>query len=235
MKSVRWQYLLIFLLVLLSFSVWFFWRKNNLHQSIPSPESSEKNEALSLDINDFPLQNSGEPGFESYLLYCRFDQINLYSNYYDAPILPDNWRVLADVTCHYNNSAGELENLYLPLHVYQPDREELLLVGTDIKPASEDLAIQLAELTVLGWYESQIETFWRGRLEPGKIIKVMATFPTAELKGNQTRGAAFETLNTDNPPYTQSDLNNFYQTGETRFFPEVNNQHYFWPVVGYSF
>jgi hypothetical protein len=187
-------------------------------------------------INQFPIvPEQGEGDLQIPRLECQIESINQYRNYQRAPVVPGGWKVLADIACSYLNILQEVEIIHLPLHIYHPEKMEYLLVGTDIQiEPDEDLIRHIAEITSLTWYENMTETFWGGSVAVGKSIKVDLDYPSAELRLEKTRGAAFETLLESNPPYTIEDLTNFYQTGDTQFLPEVSGKRYFWPVTTYT-
>lgn len=240
MKDSWWKYL-VFVLLLLAIASVFYWRLKILQQPLSLDDTARNNNLENLntetnpyDLNSFPLQAGGELG-NIYRLNCSFDEIILYRNYQKAPVLAGGWRSLADITCSYLNSSQQLEQIYLPLRVYHPSTQQLLLMGSTVKQESETEVMRLAEMTSVAWYENMIEHYLVSRPEPGKMLKIVANYPDEGFKNNQTRGLAFDTLLEANPPYTQEDLTNFYQTGDSQYLPEVNSKPYFWPVVGYSF
>ena len=107
--------------------------------------------------------------------------------------------------------------------------------NSSIQQKNREEVIRLAEITSVAWYEKMIEHFLFSKPESGKMLKIVANFPSEKFNNNQTKGLAFETLQEANPPYTKEDLANFYQTGQSLYLPEIDGKHYFWPVIGYSF
>jgi hypothetical protein len=219
----------------------FYWRLKILQQPFSINNTTNNNsfeiqstEPNAYNLNTFPIQAGGELG-NIYRLDCSFDEIILYQNYQRSPMLPGNWRCLAAMACSYLNSNQQLEQIYLPLRVYNTSTQQVLLVGSSIQQENEEEVIRLAEMTSTAWYEKMIEHYLVSKPEPGKKIKIVANFPSEEFQNNQTKGLAFETLKEANPPYTKSDLENFYQSGDSQYLPEINGKHYFWPVIGYSF
>lgn len=250
------HYLAIAFLVcflLLSVAIIFWRRQSILKQSDLSPNNqqgtSQPDQAVvdspdNLKPQQFPIQAveggilqtaEGEKQILTYWLECRIEKINQYRNYDRAPLIAGGWKVIADLSCSYFNSQGEVEVIYLPMHVYQPSTQDYLLVGTDRRKEEEDTIRHIAEITSLGWYEKMTETFWKESVAVGKIIKIDLDFPTPELILEKTRGAAFETLLEPDPPYTKEILNTFYQTGDASLLPKVAGKHYLWPVVRYLF
>jgi len=246
------HYLALALLVglLLLFAVVVFWQRqiiSNHSNLIPNPQPSTNqidqapsNSTDGLNIQQFPIHP--ETGEKKYFwqircaelwLECRIEKINQYRNYAKAPLITGGWKVIADLSCSYFNSQGEAEVIYLPMHVYQPSTQDYLLVGTDRQKEEEETIRHIAEITSLGWYEKMAETFWEERVAVGKIIKIDLDFPTPELSLEKTRGAAFETLLEQDPPYTKEILNTFYQTGDASLLPKIAGKHYLWPVVRY--
>lgn len=251
MQKKHWLVLVVLIFCLLLSIAVIFWRRQAIleKQNFSPSGQLEGNQAISdLDkpqsLSQFPIQEvkgetiqavEGKKEILTFWLECQIEKINQYRNYPKAPLIAGGWKVLADISCSYFNSQDEVEIIYLPLHIYHPEKQDYLLVGTDMqKETDEDKIRQIAEITSLTWYEKMTETFWGESVAVGKTIKIDLDYPTPQLNLEKTRGAAFETLQEPNPPYTKAILNNFYQTGDAQLLPEVDGKHYFWPVVRYQ-
>lgn len=237
MQKKSWLLVVILVFCLFLTLAVLFWRRQKIQENYDSLTNNMSSSDLEQTVNQsqFPIKaNTGQDEILTYWLECQVEKINQYRNYPQAPLIPGEWKVLADISCSYLNSQEEVEIIYLPLHIYHPEKQDYLLVGTEMqKEADEDLIRQIAEITSLGWYEKMTESLWGNMLTVGKTIKIDLDFPTGELSMEKTRGAAFETLQDPNPPYTREMLNNFYQTGDSQLLPEVDGKRYFWPVVRY--
>jgi len=235
-KNSWWKYLSLLLLPVVLVAV-FYWRKTNLQQPISIDESVDNfatDTVSNFALNNFPLEAGGESG-DFYRLDCSFDELTIFRNYRQLPNLPDDWRCLAEINCQYLNVNQQLETIYLPLYVYQPSTQQLLFMGGSIKQVEEAKVRMYVEENGQGFYEAMMENALGAKPQKGAVIKIVANYPDERFKNNQTRGVAFETLLETNPPYTQDDLINFYQTGEASYLLQLDNKYYFWPVVGYSF
>lgn len=228
------KYLLILLGLLVLIIGLLYWRHQRLKKSISLSNESNltPSESELLIENQFPIEAFGPEEWRR--LDCDFQEIILHTDYYKTPILAGDWRCLAEIVCAYYNYSQNLETLHLPLQVYNPSTQQMLLVGSQYRIRTEAEAIRLAEQTSLTWYENMLEDFFLSRLDPGKEIQIIINFPNDKLTAGQTQGAAFSTVEADNPPYTEEDLLNFYQSGDTSYLPNINNKTYFWPVAGYS-
>jgi len=235
-KNSWWKYLFVLLLPITLIAV-FFWRRNHLQPTTDIDQSLNdlaSSDYLDFKLNNFPLEPGGELGI-FYRLDCSFDELIIFRNYQQLPSLPGNWRSLAELSCQYLNANQQLETIYLPLYLYQPSTQRILFVGADIKLAEEAEVRETIEMAGLGFYQAMIENALGANPEKGAKLKIEANYPEERFSNNETRGVAFETLLEANPPYTQEDLINFYQTGEAKYLLQIDNKKYFWPVVGYSF
>ncbi len=243
MKDLWWKYLLLLLLPALFVGL-FYWRKASIQEQLQleqttsdesltannTPESQVTNPT---DLNSFPLSPGGE-GDLFYRLDCHYSKLIIYRNYQQLPLLPGNWRSLVDIACQYLNSQAKLETIYLPLHIYQPETQQLLLVGGSIKQAEEARVLKLVKEADEAFYEAMM--LHALDKKPGlETIKIVANFPDEDFKNNRTRGVGFDSLLDADSPYTREDLTNFYQTGFSQYLPEINGKAYFWPVANYSF
>lgn len=220
-----------------------YWRKKSFQPSISLDETTNVNQSANdltdnhlanLTLNTFPIEASGE--FDMfYRLDCRYDQLTIFRNYQQLPKLPGDWRALAEISCQYLNQNQELETIYLPLHIYQPNTQQLLFVGGSIKQAEETEILKYVEKADQGFYEAMMTHALGAKPEKGAVIKIVANYPAERFKKNETNGVAFDTLLEANPPYTQDDLLKLYQTGDSQYLPQIDGKPYFWPVVGYSF
>jgi len=235
-KNSWWKYLLLLLLPMVVVAV-FYWRKTSIEQPISINESVENidtNMANNFNLNTFPIEPGGELG-TFYRLDCSYDQLTIFRNYQQLPELPGGWRALAEISCQYFNKDQQLETIYLPLYIYQPTTQQLLFVGGSIKQIEEVEVIKYTKENGRGFYEVMMENALGKKPAKGAKIKIVANYPDEGFKNNETNGVAFDTLLETNPPYTQDDLNNLYQTGQSQYLPEIDGKRYFWPVVGYSF
>ena len=133
---------------------------------------------------------------------------------------------MVDIACQYLNSQGKLETIYLPLHVYQPETQQLLLIGASIKQEEEAQVLELVKETDEAFYEAMM--LHALDKKPGlETLKIVANFPSERFKNNRTRGVGFDSLLGDDPPYTREDLTNFYQTGFSQYLPEIAGKTYF--------
>ena len=244
MKNLWWKYLLLLLLPALLVGL-FYWRRTTLQEQLQLeqttgdetisniPDLPENQVTNPTDLNSFPLSPGGE-GDQFYRLDCHYSKLIIYRNYQQLPLLPGNWRSLVDIACQYLNSQAKLETIYLPLHIYQPETQQLLLVGGSIKQAEEARVLKLVKEADEAFYEAMM--LHALDKKPGlETIKIVANFPDEGFKNNRTRGVGFDTLLTADPPYTREDLSNFYQTGFSQYLPAINGKAYFWPVANYSF
>lgn len=242
MKNSWWKYFLLLLLPV-AVLVIFYWRKKSFQSSISLDESTgidqsidslETNNLNDFNLNTFPIKAGGE--FDLfYRLDCLYDQLTIFRNYRQLPELPGDWRALAEISCQYLNKNQELETIYLPLHIYQPETQQLLFVGGSVKQEEETRVIQLVERASQAFYEAMMEKALGKKPAKGEKIKIVANYPEERFKNNETNGVAFNTLLETNPPYTQDDLLKLYQTGDSQYLPQIEGKSYFWPVVGYSF
>jgi len=243
-KDLWWKYLLLLLLPALFVGL-FYWRKTSIQEQLQLeqttggetantiPELPENRVTNPVDLNSFPLSPGGE-GDLFYRLDCHYSKLIIYRNYQQLPLLPGNWHSLVDIACQYLNSQAKLETIYLPLHVYQPETQQLLLVGGSIKQAEEAAVLELVKEADEAFYEAMM--LHALDKKPGlETLKIVTNYPNDDFKDNRTRGIGFDSLLEVDPPYTREDLINFYQTGFSQYLPEIAGKAYFWPVANYSF
>lgn len=243
MKDLWWKYLLLLLLPALLLGL-FYWRKASIQEQLQLEQTTsdklitanntpEPQATNPTDLNSFPLSPGGEEN-QFYRLDCHYSKLIIYRNYQQLPLLPGNWHSLVDIACQYLDSQGKLETIYLPLHVYQPETQQLLLVGGSITQTEEARVLKLVKEADGAFYEAMmLHTLDK---KPGlETLKIVANFPDEGFKNNRTRGVSFDSLLEADPPYTQEDLTNFYQTGFSQYLPAIEGKHYFWPVANYGF
>lgn len=185
----------------------------------------------SISLNKYPVRANNN---DLYSFYCKFQKINLY-NYNNAVKLDNSWLSIADVSCSYLNIDGKKETIYLPLRIYNQDTNELLFFGAQKQIKTNEEVIEIISKTNLGWYENMIAELLKDSPEVNKEIKIFANFPDKIYSSNESLGAGFDSLYQENPPYTQTDLNNFYNTGYVKYLPKIDKKTYFWPIIGWSF
>lgn len=133
-----------------------FWRQKNKVQ--PQLTTS----------NQWPIQPVGS--YDDYVLRCDYQDLHLYS-YNQAPVLAGNWRSLVDISCLYLNAKNQLETIYLPFWVYQPDSQQSLMAGYTFKS------------------ETQF-----GIAKSGSKMAILTNWPDERLRANETQDAAFKAL-----------------------------------------
>lgn len=242
MKNSWWKYLILILLPMVLVAV-FYWRKKSFQPIVNNDESINTDQALdtlqakpsiNFNLNTFPLTAGGELG-TFYRLDCSYHELTIFRDYQQLPNLPGDWRCLAEISCQYLNVNQELETIYLPLFIYQPNTQQLLFVGGNVKQVEENEVKMYVEESGRGFYEAMMEDALNKKPVKGDVLKIVANYPGERFKNNETQGVAFETLQAPNPPYTQDDLINLYQTGESKYLPMIDGKPYFWPVASYSF
>ena len=182
--------------------------------------------------NQWPLESVGREEF--YGMRCDFGQVHKHT-YNQAPVLAGGWLSLVDISCLYLNSQGQLETIYLPYWVYQPEEELSLMAGYTFKPETKEAVLRLLNATNEDWFAGMAGKSLFGVAETGSKMVILTNWPDEQFNANETQGAAFETLETSNPPYTRENLAAFRQTGDSKYLPQISGKSYFWPVADYSF
>ena len=205
-----------------------------IYRNINQKQTPPINRDLSVEqldkvvrFNAFPLTATNE----AYTLKCAVNDLIFYRNYYQSPQLAGGWRSLTDIECLYYDTKQNLQVIYLPLHLYQEETQTELLLYTEEKQQIPERIAYAMNYTNWQTYQNIFQPFFQVDFKPGYILVVDVSYPQTDLAANDTKGAAFDTLNQESAPYSQTDLTQFYQDGNPRVLPKINGHYYFWPLV----
>ena len=131
--------------------------------------------------NQWPLSASIEGGF--YTLHCDFEQIHKHT-YNQAPILAGGWLSLIDISCLYLNKQRQLETIYLPYWIYQPEEELSLMAGYTFKPETQEAVLRLLNATNEKWFAGMASRSLFGVAEAGSKMVILTNWPDKILRAN---------------------------------------------------